>query len=103
MSVDRAKLAALVCPFVPNRYAMIVEVLDVGVACQKPEQLIDDRLEMQFLGGCEGKSLRQIESHLVPEHRQRPGAGTVMLFDAVSKNVLHQVEVLAHRALGLDP
>jgi hypothetical protein len=38
MAVDRAKVAALVGPFVPDADAVLVEIFDVGVAGQEPEQ-----------------------------------------------------------------
>jgi len=41
--------------------------------------------------------LSLIEAHLVTEHGQRTGAGTVGFLVAVLEHVLHQVEVLAHR------
>ena len=43
-----------------------------------------------------GKPGREIEPHLMAEHRQRAGAGAVALFDAVGENAFHQVEILAH-------
>ena len=51
LAVDRAEIAALVGPFVPNAHAVLVEILDVGVAGQEPEQLVDDRFQVQLLGG----------------------------------------------------
>src|SRR6266568_4075234 len=38
LAVNRSELAALVRPFVPDRDAVLLEVLDVGVAAQEPEQ-----------------------------------------------------------------
>ena len=57
---------------------------------------MDDRLEVQPLGGREREALLEIEAHLVPEHRQRAGTGAVVLFHAVGENPFHQVVVLAH-------
>ena len=51
LAVDRAEIAVLVGPFVPDPHAVVVEIFDVGVAGQEPEQLVDDRLEVQLLGG----------------------------------------------------
>jgi hypothetical protein len=42
LAVDRAEIAVLVGPFVPNPHAVVVEVFDVGVAGQEPEQLMND-------------------------------------------------------------
>ena len=53
-AVDRPKLARLrVRPLVPDGDTMLVEVLDVGVAGEKPEQLVGDRWKVQLLGGDE--------------------------------------------------
>ena len=51
-------------------------------------------------GGGERKAGREVESHLVTEHRQRAGAGAIVLLHAVGKHAFHQVEILAH---GSDP
>ena len=65
---------------------------------QEPEQLVDDRLQVQLLGGDAAESpSREIEAHLMAEHRQRAGAGAVALLHAVGEHVFHQVEILAHR------
>src|SRR5256885_13362576 len=85
-AVDRAGLAALVGPFVPDRDAMLVEIFDVGVAGEEPEQLVDDRLEMQLLGRDERKASAEIEAHLMAEDRQGAGAGAVVFFHAVGEN-----------------
>ena len=95
-AVDRTEVAVRVGPLVPDPNAVIVEIFDVGIAGEEPEQFVDDRLEMQFLGREQRKTLGEIEPHLMAEHGQRPGAGTVVLLDAVSENPLHQVLVLAH-------
>src|SRR6185437_10809168 len=94
--VDGAEVAALVRPLVPDADAVLLEVLDVGVAGEEPEQLVDDRLQMQLLGGQQREAVAEIEAHLMAEHGQSAGAGAVALLDAVIENPLHQFEVLAH-------
>jgi hypothetical protein len=39
-AVDRAELAALVGPLVPDRHAVLVQIAHVGVALQEPQQLV---------------------------------------------------------------
>ncbi len=51
VSVDGSKLAILVGPLVPNGDAMLLQPTDVGVATKEPQQLVDDGLEVEFLGG----------------------------------------------------
>src|SRR5262249_16998915 len=98
-SVHRAEVAALVRPFVPDGDAVLVEVADIGVAGEKPQQLVNDGFQVHFLGRQQREAGRKIEAHLVAEHGQRAGAGAVMLLRAVAQDALHQVEVLAHGVL----
>jgi hypothetical protein len=77
-------------------HTVIGEVLDVGVAGQEPQQLVADRFEMHLLRGEQRESPREVNPHLMSKHRQRAGAGPVLLHDAVGENTLQQVEILAH-------
>src|SRR5215510_554315 len=72
--VDRTQFAILIGPLVPNVDAMVLKILDVGVAAQKPKELVDDRLYVQLLGGQNREAFRKIKSHLIAEHRA--GAGS---------------------------
>ena len=76
---------------------MLAQVGDVGLAAQEPQQLVDDRAQVQLLGGDQRKALRQVEAHLPAEHAAGAGAGAVGFFAAVLEHVLQQVEVLLHR------
>ena len=75
---------------------MVFEIFDVGVAGQKPQQLVNDRLERQLLGSQHRKSSGQIEAHLMAEDRQRAGAGAVAFLRAVRENSFQKVVVLIH-------
>ncbi len=97
-AVDRAEIAVLVGPLVPDRHAVVVEIRDVGVACEKPQQLVDDRLQMELLRRHEREAAAQIETHLVPENRQRAGPCTIVLARPVIPHVTHHVEILLHTA-----
>ena len=79
MAVDRAEIAVRVGPFVPDGNAVGVEIGDVGIAGEEPEKLVDDRLQMQLLGGHHREAFGKVETHLMAEHRQRAGARTVFL------------------------
>src|SRR5262249_59437945 len=98
-AVDRSELAARVSPVVPNGDAMLVEIFDVGVAGEEPEQLVDDRSQAQLLGGGKRKPARQVETHLMAEYRKRAGAGPIVLLDAIGEDPLHEVVRLAHACL----
>jgi hypothetical protein len=47
---------------------MVLQVLDVGVAGQKPQKFMDDRFQMQLLGRQHRKTFGQIKPHLVAEN-----------------------------------
>ena len=95
-TVDRPQLAVLVRPLVPDADVVLVQIGDVGITPQEPQQLVDDGAQMQFLGSDQREAFRQIETHLVTEHAQRAGAGPVLLAHAVITHVAHQLEVLLH-------
>jgi hypothetical protein len=78
---------------------VVVEILDVGVAGEEPEQFVHDRLRVQLLGGDQRKAVGEIEAHLMAEHRERAGTGAVALLHALFQDAFHQVEILAHGRL----
>src|SRR3546814_8886218 len=86
LAVDGAEVARLVGPFVPDADLVLLEVRDVGVALQEPEQLDDDRAQVQLLGGEEREASLQVESHLVAEDRKGADAGAVLLRHTLGKN-----------------
>src|SRR3954465_13646513 len=95
-AIYRPQLALGIGPLVTNRYAMLVEISNVGFASQKPQQFVFDRLEMHLLRCNKREARGQIETHLVPKDAARAGAGAVALGDAFIENPLHQVEILSH-------
>ena len=100
LAVHRAEVAVLVCPLVPDRDTVILEVFCVGVALQEPQQFVDDGAQVAFFGRHQREALRQIEAHLVAEHAGGAGAGAVGFFRSLVENMLHQVEIGAHRSLS---
>src|SRR5690606_14528434 len=76
-AIDRAEIAVLVGPFVPDRDAALLQPAYIGFAANEPEQFVDDRLAMQLLGCDQRKALREIEAHLVAEDRPRAGSCAV--------------------------
>ena len=79
LAVDGAEIAILVRPFVPNADLVVLEIGDVGVALQEPQQFDDDRAQVQLLGGDEREAVGKVEAHLVAEDAQRADAGAVLL------------------------
>ena len=96
-AIDAAEAAVPVRPFVPDRHAMLVEPFHVRVASQKPEQLVDDGLGVDLLGGEQRKRFAQRTADLRAEDGERARARAVGLEPAVFKHVPQQIEVLNHR------
>src|SRR5690606_23322528 len=67
-----------------------------GFTPQEPQQLVDDRAQVELLGGDQRKAFAEVEAHLPAEHAAGAGAGAVGLFGAVFEDVAEEVEVLAH-------
>src|SRR5262245_35457191 len=76
---------------------MLVEITHIRRAFQEPEQLVDDRLHVQLLGGDERKALLQIEAHLVAEQSERAGPGAVRLSASALAHAGEEIEILAQR------
>ena len=93
-AVDRAEVAVLVGPLVPDRDAVLLQPADVPLAAQEPEQLLGDRGEVHLLRGDEREPLAQVEAHLVAEDADRARARAIVLRRARGEDVAHEVLVL---------
>src|SRR5262245_44050437 len=69
--------------------------MHIGRALQEPEQLVDDRLHVQLLGGDERKAIIGIEAHLMAEERERAGPGAVPFAGAALAHAGEEIEILA--------
>ena len=98
LAVDGAQVSVLVRPLVPDPNVPLLEPADVGVAAEEPQQLDDDRPQVQLLRREQRESLGEVETHLRPEAGQGAGSGAVLLLDALVENLLHEIEILAHAA-----
>src|SRR5207253_6062595 len=58
-AISAAEFAIFIGPFVPNGDAAFIEITHIGVAAQKPEQLVDDRFEVQLFR-CQQRKSRAI-------------------------------------------
>ena len=96
IAVNRAEIALLVGPLIPDRNTVFLEIGNIGIALQKPQQLIDDRAQMQLLGGQDRKALPQIEAHLIAENRARARSRAVAAIGAVVEHMLEKIEIGAH-------
>jgi hypothetical protein len=75
---------------------VLLQISDVGIARQKPKQLMNNRLQMQLLGRNEGEALTERKPHLMAENRQCSGPSAVAFLDPTAEDEFHQVKVLAH-------
>ena len=87
-AVNRAQLAVRVGPFIPDTDFVFLEIGDIGFAFQKPEQLVNNRTQMQLFRRHQRKPCIQIEAHLGTEYRSGAGAGAVGLLRAVFHDML---------------
>src|SRR5262245_10731243 len=75
---------------------MLLQIPDLRITGQKPQQLMNNRFQVQLLGRDQGKAFIEREPHLMSEHRQRTRARAVAFFDPAAEDKFHQVEILAH-------
>jgi hypothetical protein len=75
---------------------VVAEVFDVGVAPEKPEELVNDRFEVKLFGGEEGKAVAEGIAGLGAEDRVGTSAGAVVLEFAVVENEAEKLVVLFH-------
>jgi hypothetical protein len=95
-AVNRAQIAVLVGPFVPDAYAVFLEVGNIGIAAQEPEQFVNNGTQVQLFGGYQRKPFLQVETHLIAKNADGSRAGTVCFYSAVVENVLHKLVILLH-------
>ncbi|MNC04864.1 hypothetical protein D3C75_523140 [compost metagenome] len=95
-TIDRAQIAVLVSPLVPDADAVLFQVGSVGVAIEEPQQLVNDGTQVALLGGDQREAFRQIEAHLMTEQGDCPRAGAIGFDCAFIQDLLHQVEIGPH-------
>ena len=71
-AVNAAQVAPFIGPLVPNGHAVFVERADIRFAAQKPEQLVNNRFQMQLLRRQQGEGVPQIKPSLRAKNRNRP-------------------------------
>ena len=91
MAIDGAQLAVFVGPLVPDAHAMLLQVFYVGVALEEPEQFVDDRLQVQFLGGQQRETVLQVVARLRAEDADGACSGAVAFLRAFAQNAVKYV------------
>lgn len=77
IAVDRTQITLLICPFVPDRNTVFLQIGNVRIALQEPQQFVDNGTQMQFLCRDDRKPIRKIETHLIAENGARASSGPV--------------------------
>ena len=95
-AIDATEIAVRIRPFVPDRHAVVREIFDVRLATQEPEQLVDDGLGVDFLGGQQRKTIGKRTTHLRAEQRIRARARAVGFEFSMLHDVSEQIEILDH-------
>ncbi len=96
LAVDWAEVSFFVGPFVPDSDFVVLEVLDVGVSFEEPEEFVNDGAEVEFFGGEAGKSLGEVVAGLAAKDAESSSASAVSSFFAVFEDIGEEVEVLLH-------
>ena len=86
--VHRAQVSALVRPFVPDSDPILLQVPDVRVTRDEPQQLVDDRLEVDSLGREQREVIPEVDPDLLAEQAGGSGSGAVALGGAVREHSL---------------
>ena len=92
-SVDGSEFTCGRGPFVPDCHAVLLEPAHVGVAAQEPQQFVDHRLGVDFLGGDQRKTGGQVIAHLMPEQAAGAGAGAIGFGNSLGEHQAKQVLV----------
>ena len=91
MTVNRTQVAIFIGPFVPNRNLVIVQVLDIRIALQEPQQLVNDAAQVEFLGREAREALGKVKASLAAKHRTSAGASAVRTVHTVIDNIFEKI------------
>ena len=89
-------------------HAVLDQIADVGIAPQKPEQLVDHPFQEDLLGGQQRESFAEVETHLVAEDAARavPLQGRKQLEGetgrARSDSALYEIRNIHQMLLGIS-
>ena len=102
-AIDGTEFAVFVGPFVPDGDAVVVEIFNVGVAAQKPQQFVGDGFPVQFFCRQQREAAREVKAQLSAEDAAHADAGAVGFVGAVLQDIGEQVEVCAHKCIIIAP
>ena len=61
-AIDGAQVSFCICPCIPNMHSVIVQVFDIGIALQKPQQFVDNSFGEHFFGSKKRESFLQVKA-----------------------------------------
>ena len=96
MTVDGPQITVLICPLIPYGDPVFIKILYIGVPSQEPKQFMDNRFEMQFLGGENRKPYAQVKTHLIAENTLSSGAGPVASEHPSFAHMTQKGKILLH-------
>ena len=96
VTIHRTEFAVFVSPLVPNSHAVLLKPVHIGVATQKPQQFVDNALQVHLFGGEQRKTVGKVAANLVAKYAFCASAGAVVLQGAIVEHMLKQVEILFH-------
>jgi cation diffusion facilitator family transporter len=94
--VNPAKIAIFIRPFVPNTDAIVLQIPNVCLPAKKPEQLVDNRFEVDLFGRHQWKIFPQVEACLGAEQADRACPRAVRARTPLLQNQFEQAMVLEH-------
>ena len=95
-TIDASEIAISVRPLVPNRNLVLAKVADIGVAFEKPEQLVNDRAQVKLFRRDQRESLAEIKPFLRAENGIGAGASAVGFEFSLVENKLEKPVILLH-------
>jgi len=94
--VDPAEISVGVGPLVPNGHPILPQRVDIGFTAEKPEQLVDDRPQMDFFRGDQREPVPQVEACLRTEDAKSAGSSPVLARTPLLKDHFEEAVVFLH-------
>src|ERR1019366_1950788 len=84
--IHRPQFSLLIGPLIPDMDVVLLQIVYVGIALQKPEQFINNGSCMQLLCGHKWEACTQIEAHRMAENAQGSGSCAVLFSGSFCAN-----------------
>ncbi len=101
-TVNAAEIAGCIRPLIPDRDPVVVQVANIGVAFEEPEEFVDNGLGVNFFRGEEGEGLAEVETDLTPEDGIGADTGPVLPKLARLKDFPQQIKIGGFHGRGLS-